>query len=747
MDTRNRAMLIILFVIIAMSSAFMVLCVYEYRKSYQELVAHHDRTISFLFKRESENLNRMYASRLKGFASVNSRVLSAFFDNNRNELINASLPRFNVLKNEHESFYDIRFIKPDGSLLLSSREPEVFGQNLTVSQYVKDIQTNSDVISGFLVANGKLFYQIALRVINDGSFAGIIEFRIETLHISRLLKDLYGSDHAIAVINESVSESMKNLASGVEIVTKNSEIFSGLPHNFNFDKKFQNIMSEGASHQIHSERLYNYQNKLIGYYLTSVDISGIKGRFQSLFLYIILLTIAGIILSAIVLYTSFGTILKRIESINFNLENIVSERTKELNLAKEQALAQKAIINSLYRRFKNMFQDHHSVMFLIDPESGRIVDTNHAGTELLKKDKQDLTGLYVKDFSMLPQSSINEILQNAAHTGLKNYISKFRIMDAVIDLEIQASPIDVEGKTLIFAICHDVTEKMMISNQLKDINKNLENMVADETEKRRQQEILLIQQSKMSAVGELLSVIIHQWKQPMTAVSYLMQDLSDSCARGAASDKYIRNIADEALNQINYMTETVNDFRKFLMPSKTKENFNVVESLLTTVKLLNKQFEKDSIECSITLINANTETTSFDYSEIDGMEQLEISTDCFMSYGYPNEFKQVLMNIFNNARDALRNKEYTQESKCRFINVVVSCAEDMIEVSIADNAGGIPAEIQDKIFSPYFTTKETKGTGIGLYMAKNIIENHMQGTISTQNSSVGAVFNINLRKV
>lgn len=431
--------------------------------------------------------------------------------------------------------------------------------------------------------------------------------------------------------------------------------------------------------------------------------------------------------------------------MNIELESKIADRTKELEEAKNNALEQNKVISSLYKRFKSMFQDHRSIMFLISPESGRIVDANIAAVNFLQMDKKDILKLKIADISLLAPERVAELMSKSAKEGLENYISKFRFNEDIVDLEIQASPIDIDGHKLLFTICHDVTEKVLMEQKLKELNKNLEMMVQKETDKRRSQEFLLIQQSKMSSVGELLSAIIHQWRQPITAISYLMQDLADAAQQESSSKEYITSISQDALVQINYMNQTVDDFRKFLMPSKTQEKFNAAEEIVAVLKMLNKQLEKEEIKLNLTIVNASAEVQSLKLNELCIIDCFTISISCFNSFGYPNEFKQVLMNLINNARDAIIDKQKEAALKGS-INIVISCMQQTIEISISDNAGGIPANIMDRIFEPYFTTKSTKGTGIGLYMAKSIIENHMNGTVKAENSGKGALFTINLKK-
>jgi len=722
-----------------MASVFVGIALFEYRHSYNERVHIHEKNLAYLVNTEFQKLTQTYTSRLTGFIFSNKDIIHHFERRERAELITATEPRFITFKKENPDFHDMTFILPDGTLFLSMADTSKYGVNLSAHPYLQSLMKETNAVRGFVISNGMLFFQVAQNVIIDGKRLGTLEFKIHTDALNDTIQEVLGAEYGVAAIKKSNSILETN------ITEMSSRLFQELPLGFDFNKKSQNLDIGQSSYIININPIKDFNGSQIGYYLTSNDITAIRNRFQQFFLYVVLITVAVIILSAFVLYIGFGTIIKKIENINTNLENTIEQRTKELSKAKEKTEQQNMVINSLYKRFRSMFQNHHSIMFLIDPETGQVVEGNSAAANLLNIEIKALSNINIFDLSLLPKSDAKRILTQAEANGLHNYISKFKINDQLIDLEIQASPIEIEGIRLLFTICYDVTEKMRIANELKELNKTLENKVKEEIEKQRQQELLLIQQSKMSSVGEILSAIIHQWKQPITALSYLLQDLSDSAIRGSADNSFIQSTANEALSQINYMTNTVEDFRRFLTPSKTKDKFNVATSVIKTINMLNKQIEKDNIGLNLTIINAQTDVSTFNLSELVNLETDKTDLGCFLSYGYQNEFQQVLMNIINNARDAINADERKNNTDGQ-INIVISCLKEMIEISVADNAGGIPSNIIDKIFEPYFTTKSQKGTGIGLYMAKNIIENHMNGTIAVSDNDKGAIFTILLKR-
>lgn len=736
MDTRNRAILIILAVILFMSGVFLSISLYEFKKGYTERLIYHEHALEYLVESEFQHLTQTYTSRIKGLIKANVGIRKAFANSDREALIEHLSSRFNTLRQENQDFYDISFYLPDGKLYISMNDINAYGADMSAYPFIQALNNDNETINGFIVSNGRLFFQVAMNIHDQGKRLGIIEFKIHTTIMNETIKKVLESEYGLSVIENSIKNSPKPV-----IIDASSAIYEMLPATYDPGEKNQKITVGESTYIIHSKILHDFKGDPIGFYLTSDNVTELQNRYKKLIAYTVIITMLVIILSSSVLYVGFGAVLKNVETLNISLETKVADRTRELEEAKDNAIYQNKVIGSLYKRFKSMFQDHRSIMFLISKE-GNIVDANNAASDFFKLDREELLSLTVADVSLLTPEDVKVTLIKSFEKGLQNYVSKFKLNDIVYDIEIQGSPIEMDGQTLLFAICHDVTEKIAMETRLKEMNKNLEQLVNEESHKRHKQEQLLIQQSKMSSVGEILSAIIHQWKQPMTAISYIMQDIADAAERGQADNIYLSSISSEALAQLNYMNQTVEDFRSFLMPSKSKEAFNIAGDIKMVVKMLIKHLDKDNINLNVTIVNSSTEMTAYSGDEIAKTDNFEIDTECFKCFGYANEFKQVLMNILNNARDAIVDNKIMSGS----INIVLSADNKSIEISIADNAGGIPSNIIDKVFDPYFTTKPPKGTGIGLYMAKSIIEDHMNGKINVENSDKGAIFKIILER-
>ncbi|MBF0344791.1 MAG: HAMP domain-containing protein [Nitrospirae bacterium] len=299
-----------------------------------------------------------------------------------------------------------------------------------------------------------------------------------------------------------------------------------------------------------------------------------------------------------------------------------------------------------------------------------------------------------------------------------------------------------ELNNTVFSLQNEVIQRKRAEDAVTELNKTLEIRVKEEIRKQREQEKLLIQQSKLAAMGEMISAIAHQWRQPINALSILAMDIQDAYEYNELDKEYLINYTKKASEQIQFMSKTIDDFRSFFKPSKEKENCNVLEVVDETMSMFSEQLKYNNILCDIKYrVNGN----SFgNLSDVYSSNEL-------ITYTYRNELKQVILIVVSNSKDAItdqRQKGLKEASENGLISIDITSDDGKIILTISDNGGGIPEKIIDRIFEPYFTTKfQSQGTGIGLYMAKVIIENNMNGSIYAENIEHGAKFIIMLDKI
>lgn len=313
------------------------------------------------------------------------------------------------------------------------------------------------------------------------------------------------------------------------------------------------------------------------------------------------------------------------------------------------------------------------------------------------------------------------------------------------NVNILISPlVDAAGvKTGWLASVYDITARKLMENELKtkthmlsELNGNLESLVMAKVDELSRKEQLLIQQSKMAAMGEMIGAIAHQWRQPLNSLSLMIQDLKDAHDFGAVNDGYINTAVKAAMSQINFMSTTIDVFRNFFNPSKKEEALDIIGVCSDVFSMLSSQLKVNSIAYRISCNKHNR--TYLNDSEVMPCDEAVITAN-------KNHLAHVLLNLINNAKDAiLLRREKGLLTADGMIAVDCNKENQTLKVEISDNGGGIPEAIIDKIFEPYFTTKTGKGTGIGLYMSRVIVEESLGGRIYARNTDVGSVFTIEL---
>jgi C4-dicarboxylate-specific signal transduction histidine kinase len=233
-----------------------------------------------------------------------------------------------------------------------------------------------------------------------------------------------------------------------------------------------------------------------------------------------------------------------------------------------------------------------------------------------------------------------------------------------------------------------------------------------------QKDKVLLQQSKLAIMGEMISMIAHQWRQPLSTINMVVQSLmlknSLEELKPQELDKELKDIKDISFD----LNQTIDDFKQFFKPTKERVETNIKECIEDSLKLINPIVVDNSIK-------------------IDIRQDKDISLSI-----YDKEFKQVVINILNNAKDALIQNNIENKE----ILIDIKSLDDKVLITFADNAGGIPEDIIDKIFEPYFSTKSKNSSGVGLYMCKMIVDEHLDGLLTAYNQDSGAIFKIELPK-
>lgn len=245
------------------------------------------------------------------------------------------------------------------------------------------------------------------------------------------------------------------------------------------------------------------------------------------------------------------------------------------------------------------------------------------------------------------------------------------------------------------------------TKELQELNNYLETKVSREVTQNRKKDIIMFQQARFASLGEMLNNIAHQWRQPLSSITMIVQSFQTKMSLGKLTSSFVDAKVKDALLLASNMSNTLDDFKNFFSPNKIKSLFSIKSCIEHSIELSKYLLLQENIEVKLSI-----------------RKDIQINS-------YYNELSHVFLNIISNAKDALSSNV---DKNDRIIKIIVNKYKNHLVVNVIDNGGGIPEEILPKIFEPYYTTKyKSAGTGIGLYMSKQIIEKHMNGELSCKN--------------
>ena len=403
---------------------------------------------------------------------------------------------------------------------------------------------------------------------------------------------------------------------------------------------------------------------------------------------------------------------------------ILHKHNKKLQIANNEIEEKNRQIAKQKELFEKLYNKSADGVLLI--KDRKIIDCNEASLKILQHSKNELLGKFLCDISPKFQpdkessnlKAINKI-DKALNNGICSFewVHKNKLNDNLW-IEVVLTSIEIDNNSVIHTVIRDINKRKEMEQKLEILTSNLEEKINEEIKKNQEKTKQLIQQSRLAQMGEMISMIAHQWRQPLTAITATTNNLQlKNLIDGKIDTTHLQEELELITNYSQHLSFTIDDFRNFFKPDKIK----------TEAKL------EDIIEKSINIIK-----TSFGSKDINLVKNY-----CFndLLTTYTSEIQQVILIILKNAEDIL--VENNIENKLIRINTFRK--KDFAIIQIKDNGGGISSDIINKIFDPYFSTKKSKeGTGIGLYMSKIIIDEHCEGNLTVKNGKKGAIFQIKL---
>ena len=334
---------------------------------------------------------------------------------------------------------------------------------------------------------------------------------------------------------------------------------------------------------------------------------------------------------------------------------------------------------------------------------GIILGCNDLLCQLADKEKHEIIGMHVKQ--LMPQ-----------------------VCEKVQDVPINCPNSEEVEITLKSGETADFTVRRTYYTDEKNKEAGVVTILTDVTEKKRidterkRHEQFVIQRSKQSEVGEMIASIAHQWKTPLVEISAIAQELIYKRRKKSLDEADTQLFVDDIMTQVKYMSNTIDDFRKFIKPSSMKTSFDV----------------REAIDSLLSVVNHNVK---YNYITINIHQSTQKP---LLAFGYPNEFKQCVLNIINNSKDSILKKRESCETK-GIIDIELCCDDTDISLCINDDGCGIDESKLETIFDPFMSTKEN-GDGFGLYMARLILEDKMGGKIQAYAKEDGARLCISIPK-
>ena len=379
---------------------------------------------------------------------------------------------------------------------------------------------------------------------------------------------------------------------------------------------------------------------------------------------------------------------------------------------------------SLEETFKTIYEKSSDGIIII--KNGKFKDCNEAIIKIIKcKNKATFLSLAITELSpefqpdgRMSSEKALEVMKIALDKGFNSFEWLHKRYDGEeFWAEIVLTKIVLDDENLLHVVLRDISARKRNDTLLKELNMNLEEKITHSVREIREKDKLLQNQHNLAQMGEMINMIAHQWRQPLSAISSTSSAISLKAQLGRLDKDSAINLSNNITMYTKHLSDTIDDFRNFFKLDKVKNETSYAELVESVMGIIQASME----DCKIMIIKEFN------------------CADTFNTYS--NELKQVILNLIKNAEDVLVEKKIQNPT----IKILTYKENNQYVCRVSDNGGGIPQKIINKVFEPYFSTKKEKnGTGLGLYMSKQIVEGHCGGKLSVSNGNEGAIFKISI---
>ncbi len=372
---------------------------------------------------------------------------------------------------------------------------------------------------------------------------------------------------------------------------------------------------------------------------------------------------------------------------------------KEKQKNRKDTILQKNIISNINKKIEELHRAINRIVNLLERQKGKeasiLIDKIYFEINSVNI---YITNLSSHDLNM----AITEKRETQKIFSSLTTILNFSIIFVFLSSIILSLLVINNFRKLHFNLEDAVNEK---TKELQELNDYLEFKINKEVTNSRKKDLIMFQQAKLASLGEMLGNIAHQWRQPLGSLIMIIQSFQTKMELGKLSFDFVEKKTNDAVLLAQNMSNTLDDFQNFFSPKKDKILFNIRDCVEHSIELSKYILEKENIKLNL------------------------LVTDDLKIYGFYNELSHVILNMISNSKDALKTNKNQ-----KVIKIIIKKYKNNARINIYDNGGGIEEEILPQVFEPYYTTKyKSAGTGIGLYMSKQIIEKHMQGNIKCKN--------------
>jgi PAS domain S-box-containing protein len=707
MEIRAKAILSVMLTIAILTSIFVFMFIQQQNEHLAGAIQTKQENAAFLAENMQEQVFAAYKSRIVSLATAKEEVITAFARRDREALYQATLPFYKTIRAENPYFILMHFHLPDNSPFLRMHLPELHGDELAeIRPIVREVNTVRKQRAGYEIGKIGLFYRIVQPVFKEDQYLGALEFGISHEQLVNLLQQRISPEIAVAVKSANWQKATlvadKKIEQGeYTFLPKQNGIFRKLDDKILLDQdNNRRYTVDGKTYILFSNiELKNFQKEPIAKILVALDISEELINAKNFIIKVLLLAALLLLVSCLVLYFSFGQLLTRI----FNLNTSLSRSNEELTTAK-------AYVDNILASMSDGL--------LVTTAEGTINKTNQALCRLLGYSEAELLEKQVFSFfenpaeaeaSFTPWKNKNRDISKAEHQLLTKEGARVPILFSATALADETG-----GLIGIVCIFTDITERKKSETALREAHDLLEQRVIERTRElaeantaltremaeRKRAEAELRQAQKMRAIGTLAGGIAHDFNNILTAIIGYTQLAMHRATSDATSRSYLGEVFIASQRAQKLVQQILTFSRQSEQEKRPVEIHPIVKEAL---KLL-----RASLPANIEIVQ-------------------DIPARCGSVMADPTQIHQVVMNLCTNAYHAMQEKGGTLtvslfETAAENISPPLP-AGDYMQLVVSDTGCGMDTATLERIFEPYFTTKETgKGTGLGLAVTHGIVE-------------------------